>query len=110
MTREPRVALKSDIPQLRDLIPRSSFELQRNTYTREQIEAALGPVFGVDEQLIEDRTYYVVEECKKIVACGGWSFHKSLYAKFSYTSVERYEIPLNGAKPITVVKMTRAFR
>jgi N-acetylglutamate synthase-like GNAT family acetyltransferase len=178
MTWEPRAALKSDIPQLRDLIPRSSFELQRDTYTREQIEAALGPVFGVDEQLIEDQTFYVVEESKKIVACGGWSFRKSLfggdggrkekdskldprkdsariraffidpdyarqgigsaimrrcevaliemgfsqveisatlvgeslYAKFGYTTVERYEIPLNGTKPITVVKMTRAYR
>lgn len=172
---KPRIARVGDVPQLEDLIPRSSFELQRETYTRQQILAAMGPVFGVDEQLIKDQTYYVVEENEQIVGCGGWSFRKSLfggdgdrkepdprldprkdaariraffidpeyarqgigsaimrkceealiemgfshveisatlageplYAKFGYTSVERYEIPLDGAKPMTVVKMIK---
>ncbi|MCZ6672817.1 MAG: GNAT family N-acetyltransferase [Verrucomicrobia bacterium] len=174
----PRVASKADIPQLNDLIPRSSFALQQDVYSREKTEAALGPVFGVDVQLIEDGTYFVVEDKGKIVGCGGWSFRKSLfggndertepdprldpkvdsarvraffidpdyarqgigsaimkecedaliamgfahveisatlvgeplYAKFGYKSVEHYEIPLEGAKPMDVVKMTKTIK
>ncbi|MEW6161381.1 MAG: GNAT family N-acetyltransferase [Verrucomicrobiota bacterium] len=43
------------------------------------MEAALGPVFGVDRQLIGDGTYFVVEDAGQIVGCGGWSKRRSLY-------------------------------
>jgi GNAT superfamily N-acetyltransferase len=43
------------------------------------MEAALGPVFGVDCQLIRDGTYFVVEDDAQIVGCGGWSKRRSLY-------------------------------
>ncbi len=83
---KPRVAKRSDILQLEELIPRSSYELQKNTYTRPQIQSALGPVFGVDEQLIEDNTYFVVEDNSRIIGCGGWSFRNSLYGGSSGNS------------------------
>jgi N-acetylglutamate synthase-like GNAT family acetyltransferase len=43
------------------------------------MEAALGPVFGVDRQLIKDCTYFVTERDGQIVGCGGWSKRRSLY-------------------------------
>ena len=43
------------------------------------MEAALGPVFGVDRQLIRDGTYFVVERDGLIVGCGGWSRRRSHY-------------------------------
>src|SRR5438874_1986462 len=43
------------------------------------MQAALGPVFGVDRQLIRDGTYFVAEENGAIVGCGGWSRRRSLY-------------------------------
>jgi GNAT superfamily N-acetyltransferase len=79
-----RLAETEDIPTLRVLIDKSVRELQREDYSAEQLEAALGTAYGVDTQLIADRTYYVVEETAfsgeaVIVACGGWSMRKTLY-------------------------------
>jgi N-acetylglutamate synthase-like GNAT family acetyltransferase len=75
----PRLATDSDIPALESLIPLSVRALQAAHYSPAQMTAALGPVFGVDRQLIRDRTYFVVEEAGQIVGCGGWSKRKTLY-------------------------------
>jgi len=49
-------------------------------YTSEQIEGALGIVFGVDTQLILNQTYFVAQNNNQtIVGCGGWSKRKTLY-------------------------------
>ena len=37
------------------------------------LEASLGPVFGVDRQLISEGTYFIVEHSGQVVGCGGWS-------------------------------------
>lgn len=68
-----RLATPADAATLTHLIERSVRELQANDYTADQREGALGTVFGVDSQLIEDKTYHVVESGNTIVACGGWS-------------------------------------
>lgn len=75
----PRLATDADIPALELLIPLSVRALQASHYSHAQIEAALGPVFGVDRQLIRDRTHFIVEEAGQIVGCGGWSKRKTLY-------------------------------
>jgi GNAT superfamily N-acetyltransferase len=79
-----RPATREDIPTLRRLIDVSVRVLQRDDYSPEQLEVAIGTVYGVDTQLIEDQTYYVIEavttdEQRTIVACGGWSMRKTLY-------------------------------
>jgi len=80
---EIRKAVARDIPEIRKLIEVSVRVLQRGDYSTEQIEGALGSVFGVDTRLIEDGTYYVVETelgtGKMIVGCGGWSRRKTLF-------------------------------
>jgi GNAT superfamily N-acetyltransferase len=68
-----RVATNNDVPALIDLIERSVRELQAGWYSPEQIEAAVHSVFGVDTQLIADRTYYVAEMDEEMAGCGGWS-------------------------------------
>lgn len=79
MNWQPRLARDQDAPALAELIPFSSRILQAPYYSAVQIEAALGPIFAVDRQLIRDRTYFVIEQNTTIVGCGGWSKRKSLY-------------------------------
>lgn len=68
-----RAAVRGDIPALSDLIARSVRGLQGKTYTSAQIELALANVYGVDTVLIDDGTYFVIEDGERIIACGGWS-------------------------------------
>jgi GNAT superfamily N-acetyltransferase len=74
-----RLARPEDIPALEDLIPESARTLQTNYYTPAQIKGALGTVFGVDTQLIQDQTYFIAESVSQIIGCGGWSKRKTLY-------------------------------
>jgi GNAT superfamily N-acetyltransferase len=74
-----RAAVMADIPVLKSLIAESVMVLQADDYNEAQRQAALGTVFGVDTQLITDQTYFVIETDGEIVACGGWSFRKTLY-------------------------------
>jgi N-acetylglutamate synthase-like GNAT family acetyltransferase len=73
------LARDHDIPALAQLIRISSLTLQAPYYSAAQIEAALGPIFAVDRQLIRDRTYFIIEQNNTIIGCGGWSKRKSLY-------------------------------
>jgi N-acetylglutamate synthase-like GNAT family acetyltransferase len=68
-----RKATLSDIPTLQTLIPESVRVLLGKYHTLQQIEGALGTVFGVDTRLIQDGTYFVAEAGSDIVGCGGWS-------------------------------------
>jgi Acetyltransferase (GNAT) family len=79
MNWQPRLAREEDVPALAELIRISSRTLQAPYYSNAQIEAALGPIFAVDRQLIRDGTYFVVEQNSTIIGCGGWSKRKSLY-------------------------------
>jgi GNAT superfamily N-acetyltransferase len=74
-----RLARAEDISDLERLIPISVHALQSAFYSEAQRRAALGPVFGVDRQLIRDGTYFVVEHGGLIVGCGGWSGRESVF-------------------------------
>ena len=74
-----RVARERDIPAIAALIPLSVRALQATDYSTAQMDAALGPVFGVDRELIRDGTYFVVERAGELVGCGGWSRRRSLF-------------------------------
>jgi len=74
----PRHALEGDIAAIEALISRSVRALHRPFYSELQIDASIGTVFGVDRQLIEDRSYFVVEHGGAPVGCGGWSRRASL--------------------------------
>jgi GNAT superfamily N-acetyltransferase len=76
---ELRQARRDDVKTIQRLIDRSVRQLGSAWYTPEQIGSALSHMFGVDTQLIDDGTYYVVEEAARIVAAGGWSRRRTLF-------------------------------
>ena len=75
-----RKAQQNDVTELIQLIALSARSLASQDYTQEQIEAAIGTVWGVDEELIRDQTYFIAESAKGVLAgCGGWSKRAKLF-------------------------------
>jgi len=73
-----RVATAADATALRAIMDASIGELQRGFLTDEQI-ASSRAIMGIDNQLIADSTYYVIESGGEIAGCGGWSRRATLY-------------------------------
>ena len=78
MTLTHRLATPEDMPALNRLMDRAIGELQRAFLSDDQI-AASRKLMGLDSQLIEDRTYFIVEAGGRIAGCGGWSARATLY-------------------------------
>ena len=53
--------------------------VSKGYYTPQQIECAIIDTFGVDTQLIADRTYYVAEAGGQLAGGGGWSKRHTLF-------------------------------
>ena len=73
-----RLATLDDLESLREVMRRSIEALQTQFLTSEQIRVSHS-VMGLDTQLIEDGTYFVVEHDGRIAGCGGWSWRATLY-------------------------------
>ena len=48
-------------------------------YSAQQLESALRHVFGVDAELLQDGTYFVIEAEGAFLAAGGWSRRRTLF-------------------------------
>ena len=73
-----RLAQPEDMPALKDLMTAAIRELLPQFLTPEKVEASFA-VMGVDSQLIEDGTYFILEEDGAIAGCGGWSRRATLF-------------------------------
>ena len=73
-----RLARREDVPVLRRLMDAAISELQKPFLDARQI-AASHAIMGVDTQLIDDRTYFLVECDGELAGCGGWSRRATLY-------------------------------
>ncbi len=92
-----RSARLTDRPTLTSLIARSARELCVGDYKPEQVEGALQGAFGVDTQLINDGTYFVVEaEGGEIVACGGWSYRRTVFGGDARAERDAAELDPSG--------------
>ncbi len=75
---EIRLATSDDVPGIAALMDRAIAELQEGFLTPEQIAASRAGM-GLDLQLIDDGTYFCVEEAGELIGCGGWSRRATLY-------------------------------
>ena len=74
-----RLASASDMPALTVLMNQAIRGLLPGFLTPAQVEASFA-VMGLDSQLIEDGTYFVVESLDgRIAGCGGWSRRATLF-------------------------------
>lgn len=73
-----RVATLADLPELQTLMDLSIRRLIGAYLDQARVEASF-EIMGVDTQLIEDGTYFVVEEHGQIVGCGGWSRRATMF-------------------------------
>lgn len=76
---EIRLAEMAESREIQTLIERSARALGRSDYSAAQIEGALKGAFGLDTQLIQDRTFFVAETEGRLAACAGWSFRRTLF-------------------------------
>lgn len=78
-SRRIRVATAGDEQAIETLIACSARRLGGEDYSPAQIEGALKGAFGLDTQLIQDGTYFVIEEGEILAGCGGWSYRRTLF-------------------------------
>jgi GNAT superfamily N-acetyltransferase len=73
-----RLARHADIPTLTRLMDEAISELLKPYLDAAQI-AASRLIMGLDTQLIEDGTYFAIEDRGRLAGCGGWSRRATLY-------------------------------
>lgn len=73
-----RLATLADLEDLRALMDLAIGENQKAFLTPGQI-ASSRAIMGLDTQLIEDGTYFVIETDGVLAGCGGWSRRATLY-------------------------------
>lgn len=73
-----RLATAKDLPELKGLMNAAIAELLPAFLSPAEVEASFA-VMGLDTQLIDDGTYFVVELDGAIAGCGGWSRRATLF-------------------------------
>jgi hypothetical protein len=73
-----RLARRDDLDALKALMDAAISELQKPFLDESQI-ASSRAIMGLDTQLIDDGTYYIVEADGQLAGCGGWSRRATLY-------------------------------
>jgi GNAT superfamily N-acetyltransferase len=79
-----RLATPADMPVLQQVMDAAIRQLLPQFLSPEKVAASFA-VMGLDTQLIEDGTYFVLEEagtiagCARIAGCGGWSRRATLF-------------------------------
>jgi len=73
-----RLARRDDLDALELLMDAAISELQKPFLDESQI-ASSRTIMGLDTQLIDDGTYFIVEADGQLAGCGGWSRRATLY-------------------------------
>src|SRR5438552_17420031 len=73
-----RLATMAELSELRTLMAASIQKFIGACLDAARVEASL-EIMGLDTQLIEDGTYFIVECERRIAGCGGWSRRATLF-------------------------------
>jgi GNAT superfamily N-acetyltransferase len=90
-----RLAQIEDLDRLRALMARAIAHLQGDFLSPEQVRAS-HQVMGLDTQLVNDQTYFLIEHDGAPAGCGGWSWRATLYGGDT-SVVAREPAPLDPA-------------
>jgi GNAT superfamily N-acetyltransferase len=74
-----RTATRDDLPRIAEVMRESTASLSVGFYDARERASAVEHITVPDVQLIDDGTYYVIEDEGAIVACGGWSLRRKLF-------------------------------
>jgi predicted N-acetyltransferase YhbS len=74
-----RLATAADADTIDQLMKESIRDIFPQFYDPVQTASSIVHVSSVDRMLIEDGTYFVIEEGGELIACGGWSRRDKLY-------------------------------
>ena len=73
-----RIATFDDIPAIEKLMEHSINRLLGPLLTKDQLEASFDSM-GLDDQLIKDKTYFMIFSKDIFIGCGGWSNRETLF-------------------------------
>jgi GNAT superfamily N-acetyltransferase len=73
-----RLAQRDDLDLLKALMDTAISENQKTFLDESQI-ASSRAIMGLDTQLIDDGTYFIVEADGQLAGCGGWSRRATMY-------------------------------
>jgi GNAT superfamily N-acetyltransferase len=73
-----RIARRDDLGAIAEVMDAAISELQKPFLDERQI-ASSRTFMGLDTQLVEDGTYFLVETDGELAGCGGWSRRATLY-------------------------------
>lgn len=73
-----RTARREDLPALTLLMEAAIAELLKPYLNEAQITASR-TLMGLDTQLVEDGTYFIIEQAGALAGCGGWSRRATMY-------------------------------
>ena len=72
------IANLEDIPAINELMHQSITKLLGHYVNEQELEASFESM-GLDDQLIKDKTYFLIYLDETLVGCGGWSNRKTLF-------------------------------
>jgi GNAT superfamily N-acetyltransferase len=73
-----RLAARDDLEALKALMSAAISENQKPFLNEDQIDSSRA-IMGLDTQLIDDGTYFIVEAEGQLAGCGGWSRRATMY-------------------------------
>jgi len=74
-----RFATEADVEAIDRLMKMSIRDIFPQFYDEGQTASSIIHISSVDRMLIEDGTYFVIEDGGELIACGGWSRRDKLY-------------------------------